>query len=109
MPFALNDATRYINPTKTLEYLAAGKPVVSTAVADVVRNFGEVVAVAGDQEAFIEAVRRALREADAARVAEGIARAEAATWDATVAAMRGHVQSGVRPAAGARDGAGACR
>ena len=109
MPFALNDATRYINPTKTLEYLAAGKPVVSTAVADVVRNFGEVVAVAGDQEAFIGAVRRALREADADRVAEGIARAEAATWDATVAAMRGHVQSGVRPAAGARDGAGACR
>ena len=39
MPFALNEATRYINPTKTLEYLAAGKPVVSTAIPDVVRNF----------------------------------------------------------------------
>jgi glycosyltransferase involved in cell wall biosynthesis len=97
MPFALNDATRYINPTKTLEYLAAGKPVVSTAVADVVRNFGEVVEVARDNDAFIEAVRRALRETDAARVAEGVARADAATWDATVAAMRGHVQAGVRP------------
>ncbi len=96
MPFALNDATRYINPTKTLEYLAAGKPVVSTAVADVVRNFGEVVTVANDHEAFIEAIGRVLREADADRVAEGVARAEAATWDATVAAMRGHVQTGVR-------------
>jgi hypothetical protein len=39
MPFALNEATEYINPTKTLEYMAAGKPIVSTAVADVVRNF----------------------------------------------------------------------
>ena len=39
MPFALNDATENINPTKTLEYMAAGKPVISTAVADVVRNF----------------------------------------------------------------------
>jgi glycosyltransferase involved in cell wall biosynthesis len=109
MPFALNDATRYINPTKTLEYLAAGKPVVSTAVADVVRNFGEVVEVAGDAEGFIQAVRRSLETADPQRVADGVARAEAATWDATVAAMRGHVQSGVRLAGAERDGAGECR
>ena len=46
MPFALNEATEYINPTKTLEYMAAGKPIVSTAVADVVHNFTPVVAVA---------------------------------------------------------------
>lgn len=96
MPFALNDATRYINPTKTLEYLAAGKPVVSTAVADVVRNFGDVVEVARSREAFVAAVRAALDGADAQRTARGIARADAATWNATVAAMRGHVQTGVR-------------
>jgi glycosyltransferase involved in cell wall biosynthesis len=96
MPFALNDATRYINPTKTLEYLAAGKPVVSTAVADVVRNFGDVVEVAGDPEAFVEAVRQSLAAPDPARIAQGIERADAATWNATVAAMRGHVQTGVR-------------
>ena len=35
MPFAMNEATRFISPTKTLEYMAAGKPVVSTAVRDV--------------------------------------------------------------------------
>jgi glycosyltransferase involved in cell wall biosynthesis len=109
MPFALNDATRYINPTKTLEYLAAGKPVVSTAVADVVRNFGDVVEVARDTDGFVDAVRRSLEAVEPRRVAEGIQRAEAATWDATVAAMRGHVQSGVRPGGAARDGAGECR
>ena len=43
MPFALNDATEFINPTKTLEYMAAGKPVVSTVISDVVRQFPERV------------------------------------------------------------------
>ena len=42
MPFALNAATRYISPTKTPEYLAAGKPVVSTPIADVVRTYGDI-------------------------------------------------------------------
>jgi glycosyltransferase involved in cell wall biosynthesis len=46
MPFALNEATEYINPTKTLEYMAAGKPIVSTAISDVVHNFTPVVTVA---------------------------------------------------------------
>ena len=41
MPFALNEATRFISPTKTPEYLAAGKPVVSTPIADVVRDYGD--------------------------------------------------------------------
>src|SRR5690606_524833 len=60
MPFALNDATRYINPTKTLEYMATGKPVVSTAVADVVRNFTPVVDVARSVDGFLDAVSRAV-------------------------------------------------
>jgi UDP-galactopyranose mutase len=42
MPFAINDATKYISPTKTPEYLAAGLPVVSTPVRDVVRQYGQV-------------------------------------------------------------------
>ena len=40
MPFALNEATRFISPTKTPEYLAAGRPVVSTPIVDVVRQYG---------------------------------------------------------------------
>jgi hypothetical protein len=42
MPFALNDATRFISPTKTPEYLSAGLPVVSTAIRDVERPYGEL-------------------------------------------------------------------
>ena len=55
MPFALNEATRSISPTKTLEYLAAGLPVVSTRVADVVADYTDVVHFADDAAGFAEA------------------------------------------------------
>ncbi|MGJ4801878.1 glycosyltransferase [Luteimonas sp. SDU82] len=105
MPFALNDATRYINPTKTLEYMATGKPVVSTAVADVVRNFTPVVDVAHSTEGFLDAVARAVEAPDPAHLREGIARAMAASWDSTVATMRDELLTAVRPVRAAR-GAG---
>ncbi|TCQ02344.1 glycosyltransferase involved in cell wall biosynthesis [Rhizobium sp. PP-F2F-G36] len=62
MPFALNDATRFISPTKTPEYLAAGRPVVSTPITDVVRSYGDVpgVYIAGDLASFVEACAAAL-------------------------------------------------
>jgi glycosyltransferase involved in cell wall biosynthesis len=62
MPFALNEATRSISPTKTLEYLAAGLPVVSTPVADVVADFGSIVRIAPTPEEFAAACRQALHE-----------------------------------------------
>ncbi|BDD68443.1 UDP-galactopyranose mutase [Sphingobium sp. TA15] len=62
MPFAINDATRFISPTKTPEYLAAGKPVVSTPIADVIRHYGQIEAVriAERGDAFIRACDAAL-------------------------------------------------
>ena len=64
MPFALNEATRFISPTKTLEYLAGGVPVVSTPIADVVSTYSEggLVRIAGDVTSFIRAVEQTLRE-----------------------------------------------
>jgi glycosyltransferase involved in cell wall biosynthesis len=62
VPFALNEATRFISPTKTLEYMAAGKPVVSTPIKDVLRLYGEAVAVGHDHDEFVRACRRALEE-----------------------------------------------
>ncbi|WP_421696474.1 glycosyltransferase family 1 protein [Aestuariivirga sp.] len=61
MPFALNEATRYISPTKTPEFLAAGLPVVSTAIVDVVRSYGAqgLVQIA-DSEDIEEKLREAL-------------------------------------------------
>ena len=113
MPFALNEATRFISPTKTLEYLAAGKPVVSTAIRDVVRPYGEwgVVAIA-DRETFTGAVDRALAIDLVAhrRAAAGVV--GATSWDATWAAMARLLDEASRRAgrasADATDGGRAC-
>ena len=86
MPFALNEATQYINPTKTLEYMAAGKPIVSTAVPDVVRNFVPIVRVARGVTDFVNEVAAALTP-DATAIEAGLARARAETWESIVRAM----------------------
>ena len=62
MPFALNDATKFISPTKTLEYMAAHKPIVSTPVADVVGSYADAVAICGTPEEFVGAIDAALKE-----------------------------------------------
>ncbi|MCU1431529.1 MAG: hypothetical protein JWP95_634 [Actinotalea sp.] len=67
MPFALNEATRSISPTKTLEYLAAGLPVVSTRVADVVGDYSSVVHLADDGASFAAACRSVVLDDCAAR------------------------------------------
>jgi glycosyltransferase involved in cell wall biosynthesis len=91
MPFALNEATEYINPTKTLEYMAAGRPIVSTAVADVVRNFTPVVRVARNAREFVSGVLRDAAHPDAARIADGIEMARGASWEKVVSSMSTHV------------------
>jgi glycosyltransferase involved in cell wall biosynthesis len=91
MPFALNEATRYINPTKTLEYMAAGKPIVSTAVPDVVHNFASYVDIAASPAEFVLAAERACSSPDARRLERAIERAGDASWEAVVQAMRGHM------------------
>jgi UDP-galactopyranose mutase len=62
LPFAHNESTRFISPTKTPEYLAAGKPVVSTSITDVVRPYGiqKLVRIADTAEDFIDAIEQAL-------------------------------------------------
>jgi glycosyltransferase involved in cell wall biosynthesis len=87
MPFALNEATRAISPTKTLEYLAAGLPVVSTRVPDVVSDYADVVHLADDGTEFAAACREVLTHelSDRDRKAKPIqARQE---WDYIAASM----------------------
>ncbi len=62
MPFARNEATRSISPTKTLEYMAAHKPIVSTSIRDVIALYGAVVRIADDPEGFVAAAQAALDE-----------------------------------------------
>lgn len=64
MPFALNDSTRFISPTKTPEYLAAGKPIVSTSIKDVVNPYWNegLVHIADSAEEFTAAIEKAMKE-----------------------------------------------
>jgi UDP-galactopyranose mutase len=91
LPFAINEATRFISPTKVLEYMAAGKPVVSTPVADVVEPYGEIVHIGRDPGSFVAACERALGEDSVSRARRtssmrGVV--NATSWDATGARMR---------------------
>jgi glycosyltransferase involved in cell wall biosynthesis len=96
MPFALNEATEFINPTKTLEYMAAAKPVVSTAISDVLHHFADAAEVGASHEEFIGAVGRALEAPDAARVARGLELACTNTWQHVVSSMARIVREAVR-------------
>lgn len=86
MPFALNDATRYISPTKTLEYMAARRPVVSTPIADVVAYYDQVVYVAANPDDWEQACQEALH-ADSDRLDKGVRAAQAQTWDSIAERM----------------------
>lgn len=68
LPFALNESTRFISPTKTLEYMAAERPAVSTPIKDVVDPYQHVVRIAYSHEEFIEACSRTLEESELERM-----------------------------------------
>ncbi len=86
MPFARNAATANISPTKTLEYFAARRPIVSTRIADVERAYADTVHLADDPASFVAAAAAALRP-DPARIARGLAYAHAQRWDAIAERM----------------------
>ncbi|RZJ70614.1 glycosyltransferase [Flavobacterium sp.] len=92
MPFALNDATKFISPTKTLEYMAAGKPIVSTRIADVVRDYSEVVELIESEADFTSAIARIRLSADAKNPSDYSKILEKTSWDATVSAMKIHLK-----------------
>ena len=95
MPFALNEHTEMISPTKTLEYLAAGKPVVSTRVPDVVADHADVVAIADDAAQFT-ALLPSSGPPSASWTARVDAKLRGATWDRIVDAMRADLkQAGI--------------
>jgi glycosyltransferase involved in cell wall biosynthesis len=98
MPFALNQATRSISPTKTLEYMAAGKPIISTPVPDVIACWGDVVWIADEPGCFVTTVRKALAEPAAGRRARQ-ARAEAylaaGSWDAIADQVAAQIEAGL--------------
>lgn len=109
MPFAMNSATRFISPTKTLEYLAAGRRVVSTPVPDVVTPYGKagLVSIASDAAGFISRCREALAGGtDAAWLSSVDSCLKATSWDATWEQMMEQLGTALakgQPAAGGSD------
>lgn len=95
MPFALNEATEYINPTKALEYMATGRPVVSTALNEVKSNFAGICRIAGTHERFIQHCREELRRPSRLRIRRGLALCAQNTWDAIAAKMDEHLVAAV--------------
>ena len=88
LPFALNEATRFISPTKTLEYLAGGKPAVSTPIHDVVSLYGSVVRIGATADEFVVAIEQTLAESPARHAAWRIAAqamVDSCAWDSTAA------------------------
>ncbi len=95
LPFALNESTRFISPTKTPEYLAAGKRVVSTPIRDVVHDYGDrgLVEIAGTPQAFAEALDRALLpHADPQWKSAVRTKLSSSSWDSTWSAMSTEIE-----------------
>ena len=99
MPFRIDATTRYISPTKTPEYLAAGKPVVSTPIPDVVRQYGDVdgVRIADGPARFVEACEAALLLAQRPQdwLPQVDALLDGMSWDGTFGQMRDLVDAAV--------------
>ncbi len=97
LPFVRNDATRFISPTKTLEYLAAGKPVISTSIHDVIRPYGEdgLVRIADTVADTVAAMTAALQEDAAARLHRVDALLEQTSWDRTWARMTQMIEAAI--------------
>jgi UDP-galactopyranose mutase len=90
MPFAMNESTQFISPTKTPEYLAGGKPVVSTPVRDVVRHYGQLegVGIASNADEFVAECERMLAlPRDGEWLAEADLLLSATSWSTTQARM----------------------
>ncbi|HVF70948.1 MAG TPA: glycosyltransferase [Chthoniobacterales bacterium] len=91
MPFALNEATEFINPTKALEYMATARPIVSSPIEDVVRQFSDVVSVARTAKEFAAACRRAATKPNRSAIQRGLKLAERNSWKSIVQRLEAHV------------------
>jgi UDP-galactopyranose mutase len=101
VPFAMNEATRYLSPTKTLEYMAAGKPVVAAPIHDIVELYGDYVRIAETPDEFVADVAAALAETPAERQQQA-QRVEKLlqlyTWDYIAGEMEKLIEAARQPA-----------
>lgn len=99
LPFALNEATRFISPTKTLEYMAAERPIVSTPITDVVEPYGSIVYLGETAQDFVRACEKALTASEKERDKRLMAMRQvlsSTSWDATAQAMAEVIGNAIR-------------
>lgn len=101
MPFARNESTRFISPTKTPEYLAAGKRVISTSITDVIRPYGDlgIVKIADTPEDFIDAAEKIFEEDNQTLIDLHIqveALLSQTSWDKTWMEMHAHIEQAIQ-------------
>ena len=107
MPFALNESTKYISPTKTPEYLAGGKPVVSTSIRDVVVPYGKqgLVQIADTVKGFSNAIHLALEQKNnPSWLAKVDAFLAGNSWDKTFQRMAGLIENSIKVKRDNKDG-----
>lgn len=96
IPFALNDSTRFISPTKTPEYLAGGRPVVSTPITDIVNAYGHtgLIYIADNAQGFAEQIEKALLIKDNPAWIKAVDNfLSASSWDMTWEKMMFHINT----------------
>jgi glycosyltransferase involved in cell wall biosynthesis len=97
MCFAINAATEFINPTKGLEYMATGKPIVGTHVRDVVKQWSDIVLLAKNTDEFLEQAWKAYERGPEVqeRIKKGLALADQSSWEGTVAKMQSLIKEAI--------------
>ena len=88
MPFAMNDATKFISPTKTLEYMAGGKCIISTPVYDVVRDYDKHIEIVENAEQFTAAINKLICQHKASHYLKYQEILDLTSWDNTVSKMQ---------------------
>ena len=99
LPFACNESTRFISPTKTLEYMAAEKPIVSTPIRDVMDLYSDSVAIADSADQFLSACQAALSESATERglrITRMRAHVDQCTWDLTARRIHAEIEAELR-------------
>ena len=87
MPFAINEITKKINPTKTLEYFSARKPVVSSAIPDMIKYYSDIIGIAHTHQEFEELCDRAIRSPESFNLEKGLEAAKKTSWASIIQSM----------------------
>ncbi len=96
IPFKLNELTLKVNPTKLLEYLSAGKPVVSTAIPDMIKFYSHIISIAQTKEEFVKLTEKCIKEKNDDKVLKGIELSKRNSWKVMVDNMEKLILSNIR-------------